>query len=87
MKNPEEKENIFSIMINISTRVVTLIFVIATLIPYLTGDKNQHWSISDIWGVILIGIISGLMFGVYYALKKTSKLLTNLFFYLLFSGD
>ena len=80
MKNPEEKENIFSIMINISTRVVTLIFVIATLIPYLTGDKNQHWSISDIWGVILIGIISGLMFGVYYALKKTSKLLTNLFF-------
>lgn len=80
MNNSEEKENIFSIMINISTRVVTLIFVIATLIPYLTGDKNQHWSFTDIWGVILIGIISGLMFGVYYVLKNPSKLLTNLFF-------
>ncbi len=80
MKNPEEKENIFSIMINISTRVVTLIFVIATLIPYLTGDKNQHWSFTDIWGVLLIGIISGLMFGVYYVLKNPSKLLTNFFF-------
>lgn len=80
MKNSEEKENIFSIMINISTRVVTLIFVIATLIPYLTGDKNQHWSFTDIWGVLLIGIISGLMFGVYYALKRPSKALTNFFF-------
>ena len=80
MKNSEEKENLFSVMINISTRVVTLIFVIATLIPYLTGDKNQHWSFTDIWGVILIGIISGLMFGVYYVLKRPSKLLTTFFF-------
>ncbi len=80
MKNPEEKENMFSIMINICTRVVTVIFVIATLIPYLTGDKNQHWSFTDIWGVLLIGIISGLMFGVYYALKRPSNPLTNFFF-------
>ena len=80
MKNKDENENMLSIMINICTRVVTIIFIIATLIPYLTGDKNQHWSISDIWGVLLIGIFSGLMFGVYYALKKTSKLLTYLFF-------
>lgn len=80
MKNNEEKENMFSVMINICTRVVTIIFLIATLIPYLTGDKNQKWSITDIWGVLFIGFVSGLLFGIYYSIKKASQLKQNLFF-------
>ena len=78
MKNSEEKENIISTMINISTRVVTIIFIIATLVSYLTGDKNQHWSFADIWGVLFIGIFSGLLFGLYYSFKKTASLRYNL---------
>ena len=80
MKNSEEKENMFSVMINICTRVVTIVFIIATIIPYLTGNKNQHWSISDIWGVLFIGIFSGLLFGLYYSFEKTSRLKYTLFF-------
>lgn len=80
MKNREEKDNMFSVMINICTRVVTLVFVIATILPFIFGNKNQRWTISDIWGVLFIGVFSGLMFGVFYALKKPSKLLTNIFF-------
>ena len=56
MKNREENKNFFSIMINISTRVVTMIFIIATLIPFFNGNRNQHWSIEDIWAVLFIGI-------------------------------
>ena len=80
MKNSEEKENMFSVMINICTRVVTITFIIATLIPFLTGDTNQHWSITDIWGVLFIGIFSGLLFGLYYSFEMTSRLKFNLFF-------
>ena len=79
MKKREENENFFSIMINISTRVVTMTFIIATLIPFFTGNKNQHWSIADIWAVLFIGIFSGLLFGLFFILERASKIQLNIF--------
>lgn len=79
MKNYEEKDNMFSVMINICTRVVTIIFIFATIIPLLAGNRAQHWSISDIWGVLFIGIFSGLLFSFFYLLEKSSKLQFNIF--------
>lgn len=84
MKNYEEKDNMFSVMINICTRVVTIIFIFATIIPLLAGNKAQHWSISDIWGVLAIGAISGLLFGFFYTLEKSSRLQLNIFWILYF---
>ena len=79
MKNREENENFFSIMINISTRVVTMIFIIATLIPFFNGNRNQHWSIADIWAVLFIGIFSGLLFRLFFILERSSKIQLNIF--------
>ena len=77
MSSSEKNKEMISIMINICTRVVTLVFMIATLsILFFSDDKDIRWSITDIWGVLLIGIVSGAGFGIFYIKKNmTNKLL------------
>ncbi len=73
MINLREKDGILSFMINICTRVVTVVFIVATVVSFFTGNKAQQWSISDIWGVLIIGIISGLVFGLIFIKRNISK--------------
>lgn len=74
MSSSEKNKEMISIMINICTRVVTLVFMIATLFILLfSEDKNIRWSITDIWGVLLIGIVSGAGFGIFYIKKNMSN--------------
>ena len=77
MSSSEKNKEMISIMINICTRVVTLVFMIATLsILIFSDDKDIRWSITDIWGVLLIGIVSGAGFGIFYIKKNmTNRLL------------
>ena len=73
MSSSERNKEMISIMINICTRVVTLVFMIATVfILIFSDDKDIRWSITDIWGVLLIGIVSGAGFGIFY-IKKNNK--------------
>ena len=74
MSSSEKNKEMISIMINICTRVVTLVFMIATLsILIFSDDKDIRWSITDIWGVLLIGIVSGAGFGIFYIKKNMSN--------------
>ena len=74
MSSSERNKEMISIMINICTRVVTLVFMIATLsILIFSDDKDIRWSITDIWGVLLIGIVSGAGFGIFYIKKNMSN--------------
>ena len=74
MSSSEKNNEMISIMINICTRVVTLVFIIATLfILIFSEDKDIRWSITDIWGVLLIGIVSGAGFGIFYIKKNMSN--------------
>ena len=74
MSSSERNKEMISIMINICTRVVTLVFMIATVfILIFSDDKNIRWSITDIWGVLSIGIVSGAGFGIFYIKKKQEQ--------------
>ena len=73
MMNSEERKEMFSVMINICTRVVTLVFIISTLAIWFSGEGREvRWSIIDIWGVLLIGLVSGLGMGLFYIKKNMS---------------
>ena len=73
MKMSEEKNEMFSVMVNICTRVVTLIFIVAPLVMIIMGKAEDiKWALRDIWGVLLIGIVSGLFFGLFYIKKNMS---------------
>ena len=75
MKN-EKNSEMLSIMINICTRVVTLIFLVATIfikLRFFGENTDAKWSTNDIWGVLLIGIVSGVLFGLFYIKKNISK--------------
>ena len=50
MKSEERKEY-FSIMLNVCTRVITLIFIVTTLFEKFIQKQDTHWAINDIWGV------------------------------------
>ena len=88
MSSSERNKEMISIMINICTRVVTLVFMIATVfILIFSDDKNIRWSITDIWGVLLIGIVSGAGFGIFYIKKNMSNrlllLLKAIYFFMI----
>ncbi len=74
MSFSEKNKEMLSLMINISTRVVTLIFLIASIILYFFfGLENVHWGLIDIWGILLIGLVSGAAFGIFYIKKNMSN--------------
>lgn len=63
-------------MINICTRVVTCIFAISTLTMMIFGIGGfTGYGITDVWCIILIGVVSGIGFGIFYIPKKIGKLL------------
>ena len=70
----EEKKEYFSIMLNVCTRVITLIFIVTTLFEKFIQHNDTHWAINDIWGVLFIGIVSGLGAGIFCMLKEASKI-------------
>lgn len=74
----DSKREMISVMLNICTRVITLIFVVATLF------SRADWKVESIWGVIFIGIVSGLGFGLFYIKKNMTRLQTFLFYVLYF---
>lgn len=73
MKSEDRKE-LFSIMLNVCTRVITLIFIVTTLFEKFIQKQDTHWAINDIWGVLFIGIVSGLGSGIFCYLKEASKI-------------
>ena len=73
MKRSDSKKEMFSVMTNICARVVTLIFVFITLFrKFFNPSGNLMMGIEDIWGVIFIGAVSGLAFGIFYIKKNLS---------------
>ena len=71
MKVSDNKHEMFSEMINITTRVVTMIFIIITIVSLFTGDaRHITFRLVDIGGVLLMGLISGVGFGIFYIKKN-----------------
>ena len=74
MKYDEKKDGMLSIMINICTRVVTMIFIVITLFrKFFSPSGELYMGIKDIWGVLLMGIVSGLAFAIFYIKNKMSN--------------
>lgn len=74
MKHMENNDGMISVMINICTRVVTMIFIMITIFRKAfdpSGDLSM--GLKDIWGVLLIGIVSGLAFGIFLNKKNMSN--------------
>lgn len=86
MKN-ENKDSMISVMINICTRVVTLIFIMITIFRKCfnpSGDLSL--GVNDIWGVLFIGIVSALAYGIFLIKKNMSKMkfiLCEIFYFLI----
>ena len=73
MNCSENKSDMFPVMVNICARVVTLIFIfIALFRKFFNPSGNLMMGIDDIWGVIFIGAVSGLAFGIFYIKKSLS---------------
>lgn len=74
MKYDEKKDGMLSIMINICTRVVTMIFIVITLFrKFFSPSGELYMGIKDIWGVLLMGIVSGLASAIFYIKNKMSN--------------
>ena len=54
-------------------KVVTLVFVIASIALKIFGSREQKWSFEDVWGILFIGIVSALAFGLFYIKKEMSR--------------
>ena len=73
--NKEDRKEMLSVMINICTRVVTLIFIEVSIFNkagFLYKNTEVSWGLNDILGVLIIGIASGLLFGLFYIKKNIS---------------
>lgn len=73
--NKEDRKEMLSVMINICTRVVTLIFIVVSIFNkagFLYKNTEVSWGMNDILGVLIIGIASGLLFGLFYIKKNIS---------------
>ena len=66
MKNSENRSEIISLMVNICTRVISLIFLIETVLVH------SDWSAKSVAGVLVIGIISGLAYGLLFIKRDMS---------------
>ena len=74
MKHSENNDGMLSVMINICTRVVTLIFIMITIFrKFFSSSGNLYMGIKDIWGVLIIGIVSGLFFGIFLIKKNMTN--------------
>ena len=75
MKNLEEKKDTLSIMINVCSRVVTLIFIAITIYMIVSNKADKlRFTLKDISGILFMGIISGLTTVIFCLRKKPTKL-------------
>ncbi len=73
MNRSDSKKEMFSVMTNICARVVTLIFVFILLFrKFFNPSGNLMMGIDDILGVLFIGAVSGLAFGIFYVKNNLS---------------
>ena len=77
MKHSVNNDGMLSVMINICTRVVTMIFIMITIVrKFFSSSGELYMGLKDIWGVLIIGIVSGLAFGIFLFKKNmTNRLL------------
>lgn len=66
-------KSIFIHMLNIATRVTTLIFLFSTVFTFFLSGPNSIYSIKDIIGILIIGLLSGLFFFIFYIPKNPGK--------------
>lgn len=89
MKN-ENKDSMISVMINICTRVVTLIFIMITIFrKCFNASGDLFLGVNDIWGVLFIGIVSALAYGIFLIKKNMSKMqfiLCEIFYFLILNA-
>ena len=82
---------LFSVMLNICARVVTLILLfIVILRKFFTPDGTLLLSMQDIWGILFIGLVSGVAFGLFYLKKNMSGrevLLTHCAYFLIVNAS
>lgn len=83
MKNSECKGEMISVMLNICSRVISLIFLVVTLFSVISG-KDICWMKGDVFGVIFIGLVSGVGFGIFYIKKNMSKAMTLILYIIYF---
>ena len=74
MRNRENKDGMISVMINICTRVVTMIFIMIIFFnKFIVTSGELYMGLKDILGVLLIGIVSGLAFSIFFIKKNMSN--------------
>ena len=74
MRNRENKDGMISVMINICTRVVTMIFIMIIVFnKFIVPSGELYMGLKDILGVLLIGIVSGLAFSIFFIKKNMSN--------------
>lgn len=74
MKHSVNNDGMLSLMINICTRVVTLIFIMISVFrKFFTSSGNLYMGLKDIWGVLIIGIVSGFALGIFFIKKNMTN--------------
>ena len=74
MRNRKNKDGMISVMINICTRVVTMIFIMIIFFnKFIVPSGELYMGLKDILGVLLIGIVSGLAFSIFFIKKNMSN--------------
>lgn len=74
MKHSVNNDGMLSLMINICTRVVTLIFIMISVFrKFFTSSGNLYMGLKDIWGVLIIGIVSGFASGIFFIKKNMTN--------------
>lgn len=74
MNYSDKKKDMFTVMTNICARVVTLVFIfIALFRKFFNPSGELKMGIDDIWGVVFVGVVSGLAFGIFYIKKNFSN--------------
>ena len=74
MRNRENNKGMISVMINICTRVVTMIFIMIIFFnKFIVPSGELYMGLKDILGVLLIGIVSGLAFSIFFIKKNMSN--------------
>ncbi|MCR4949607.1 MAG: DUF3021 domain-containing protein [Treponema sp.] len=74
MKHSVNNDGMLSLMINICTRVVTLIFIMISVFrKFFSQSGELYMGLKDIWGVLIIGIVSGFAFGIFFIKKNMTN--------------
>ena len=74
MKHSVNNDGMLSVMINICTRVVTMIFIMITIFrKFFSSSGELYMGLKDIWGVLIIGIVSGFAFEIFLIKKNMTN--------------